>query len=191
MNKKYWNLPSLIFNVVETLILITFAYLLKIGITNTCIIFFVFQISRFHFKMPKHYKDWQKCLIWTMLIFTSLFVVARVDIIVGVLNTIFAAYILSGRADVNEMYMWNPTKESKYKPLEDYIKYNRLCDGRKLIEIENQIKEDNPELYIFYKRRFIEGKTFKEISEKFEIDNPRIVDKLDKIYLILKYALKL
>lgn len=191
MNKKYWNLPSLIFNVVETLILITFAYLLKIGITNTFIIFFVFQISRFHFKMPKHYKDWQKCLIWTMLIFTSLFVVARVDIIVGVLNTIFAAYILSGRADVNEMYMWNPTKESKYKPLEDYIKYNRLCDGRKLIEIENQIKEDNPELYIFYKRRFIEGKTFKEISEEFEIDNPRIVEKLDKIYLILKYALKL
>lgn len=191
MNKKYWNLPSLIFNVVETLILITFAYLLKIGITNTCIIFFVFQISRFHFKMPKHYKDWQKCLIWTMLIFTSLFVVARVDIIVGVLNTIFAAYILSGKADVNEMYMWNPTKESKYKPLENYIKYNRLCDGRKLIEIENQIKEDNPELYIFYKRRFIEGKTFKEISEEFEIDNPRIVEKLDKIYLILKYALKL
>lgn len=191
MNKKYWNLPSLIFNVVETLILITFAYLLKIGITNTFIIFFVFQISRFHFKMPKHYKDWQKCLIWTMLIFTSLFVVARVDIIVGVLNTIFAAYILSGKADVNEMYMWNPTKESKYKPLENYIKYNRLCDGRKLIEIENQIKEDNPELYIFYKRRFIEGKTFKEISEEFEIDNPRIVEKLDKIYLILKYALKL
>ena len=191
MNKKYWNLPSLIFNVVETLILITFAYLLKIGITNTCIIFFVFQISRFDFKMPKHYKDWQKCLIWTMLIFTSLFVVARVDIIVGVLNTIFAAYILSGKADVNEMYMWNPTKESKYKPLENYIKYNRLCDGRKLIEIENQIKEDNPELYIFYKRRFIEGKTFKEISDEFEIDNPRIVEKLDKIYLILKYALKL
>lgn len=191
MNKKYWNLPSLIFNVVETLILITFAYLLKISITNTFIIFFVFQISRFHFKMPKHYKDWQKCLIWTMLIFTSLFVVARVDIIVGVLNTIFAAYILSGKADVNEMYMWNPTKESKYKPLEDYIKYNRLCDGRKLIEIEKQLEEDNPELYIFYKRRFIEGKTFKEISEEFEIDNPRIVEKLDKIYLILKYALKL
>ena len=89
------------------------------------------------------------------------------------------------------MYMWNPTKESKYKPLEDYIKYNRLCDGRKLIEIEKQLEEDNPELYIFYKRRFIEGKTFKEISEEFEIDNPRIVEKLDKIYLILKYALKL
>ena len=66
-----------------------------------------------------------------------------------------------------------------------------MCDGRKLIEIENQIKEDNPELYILYKRRFIEGKTFKEISEELEIDNPRIVEKLDKIYLILKYALKL
>lgn len=191
MNKKYWNLPSLIFNIIETLLLIAFAYILKIGTINTCIVFFTFQISRFYFKMPKHYKDWQKCLIWTLLIFTSLFVVARVDIIIGVLNTIFAAYILSGRADINEMYMWNPTKESKYKLLEDYIKYKRLCDNRKLINIEKQLEEDNPELYIYYKRRFLENKTFKEISMEFEIDNPRIVEKLDQVYLILKYALKI
>lgn len=82
-------------------------------------------------------------------------------------------------------------KESKYKLLEDYIKYNRLCDDGKLINIEKQLEKDNPELYIFYKRRFIEDKTFQEISEEFEIDTPRIVEKLDKVYLILKYALKL
>lgn len=80
---------------------------------------------------------------------------------------------------------------NKNKLLEDYIKYKRLCDGRKLINIEKQLEEDNPELYIFYKRRFLENKTFKEIGEEFEIDNPRIVEKLDQVYLILKYALKL
>ena len=37
--------------------------------------------------MPKHYKAWQQCLLWTLIIFTSLFVVARVDITVGVLVT--------------------------------------------------------------------------------------------------------
>lgn len=191
MNKKYWNLPSLIFNIIETLLLIAFAYLLKIGTINTCIVFFTFQISRFHFKMPKHYKDWKKCLVWTLIIFVSLFIVARVDIIIGVLNTIFAAYILSGRANISEMYMWKPKEESKYKLLEDYIKYKRLCDNKKLMNIEKQLEDDDPELYIYYRRRFLEKKTFKEISEEFEIDNPRIVEKLDKVYLIIKYALKI
>lgn len=105
-NKKYWNIPSIIFNVIETLLLVLGAYLLKIGIINTCLIFLTFEISRSYFKMPKHYKQWQQCLIWTLIIFTSLFVIARVDISVGMLETIFTAYILSGKADVKDLYMW-------------------------------------------------------------------------------------
>lgn len=191
MNKKYWNLASIIFNVLETVILILMAWWLKIGIVNTLIIFFTFQISRFYFKFPKHYKDWRKCLIWTCLIFSSMFIIAKINIAVGCLCTIFCAYILSDNADIRDMYMWRKNNESKYKALEDYIKYKRLCDNHKLIDIEKQLAEDDSELYVFYKRRFIEGKTFREISEEFDIDNPRIVEKLDKVYLIFKYALKL
>lgn len=120
-----------------------------------------------------------------------MFVVAKINVFVGCLCTVFCAYILSGNADLRDMFMWKKDQDSKYKLLEDYIKYQRLCDGHKLIDIENQLSEDNPELYIFYKRRFIEGKTFREISEEFDIDNPRIVEKLDKVYLIMKYSLKL
>ena len=189
MNAKYLNLPSIIFNIVETLLLIFMAWMLKIGIVNTLLCFLTFQISRFYFKLPKHYKSWHKCLIWTLLLFTSMFVIVKINVFVGCLCTVFCTYILSGKADINDIYLWK--KESKYKLLEDYIKYNRLCDNHKLIDIEKQLQEDNPELYIFYKRRFIEEKTFQEISNEFEIDNPRIVEKLDKIYLILKYALKL
>ena len=78
LNKKYLNLPSIVFNIVETLLILGSAYLLKLGIVNTLIILLVFQISRFYFKMPKHYKAWQQCLVWTLIIFISLFVVAIV-----------------------------------------------------------------------------------------------------------------
>lgn len=191
MNKKYLNVPSIIFNIAETLLLILMAWALKIGIVKTLLVFLTFQVSRFYFKFPKHYKDWKKCLIWTLLIFTSMFVVAKINVFVGCLCTVFCAYILSGNADLRDMFLWKKDQDSKYKLLEDYIKYQRLCDGHKLIDIEKQLEEDNPELYIFYKRRFIEGKTFREISDEFDIDNPRIVEKLDKVYLIMKYALKL
>lgn len=141
MNKKYWNIPSIIFNIIETLLLIFMAWYLKIGIINTLLAFFSFQISRFYFKFPKHYKDWRKCLIWTLLIFTSMFLVAKINIFVGCLCNVFCAYILSGKADIKDMYMWKNDKESKYKLLEDYIKYNRLCDGEKLIDIEKDAFE--------------------------------------------------
>lgn len=191
MEKRYWNVPSIIFNVFETLMLILCAYLLELTIVEILLIFLTFEISRFYFKFPKHYKKWQQCLIWTLLIFTSLFVVARVDITVGILTTIFSAYILSGKADIKDIYMWKPKNESKYKKLEDYIKYKRLCDNRKLIEIEKELENDDPELYMYYKRRFLENKTFNQIAEEFETETARIVEKLDKIYLIFKYSLKL
>lgn len=191
MNKKLWNIPSIIFNVLETILLISMAIFLKMEIINTIIIFLTFEISRFYFKFPKHYKDWKKCLIWTLLIFTSMFIVSKINIFVGCMCTIFCAYILSGKADIKDIYLWKNDKESKYIKLENYIKYNRLCDNKKLINIEKQLEEDNPELYVFYKRRFLDNKTFKEISKEFNLDNPRIVEKLDKVYLIMKYALKL
>lgn len=178
-NKKV-ILPSLIFNVIETLLLILMAYLLKIGFKNAFIVFLVFQISRATFKMPKHYKDWQKCLIWTLLIFTSIFLVAKVDLIIGTLVSVFTAYILSGKSDLRDMYMWNPNKNSKYQKLIDYIKFNGL--DQKLIETENNLKNIDNIMFLVYKRKFRENKTFNEISNELDLENPRIVEMLDKAY---------
>ena len=100
--------------------------------------------------MPKHYKAWQQCLLWTLIIFTSLFVVARVDITVGGLVTIFSAYVLSGKADIGDMYM-----------------------------------------YLVYKRRFREHKSFEEIREELDLENPRINEILDKVYTLMTFNLKL
>ena len=177
---KKMNLPSLIFNIVETILLILMAWLLEIGLKNTIIVFLVFQVSRATFKMPKHYKDWQKCLVWTLLIFTSLFLVAKVDLTIGVLTSIFTAYILSGKADMKDFYMWKKDNVSKYQKLLDYIKFNGL--DNKLIKAENTLKQMDNMMYIIYKRKFRENKTFQEISNELEITNPRIVEILDKVY---------
>lgn len=188
MKKKLkMNLPSLIFNLVETLLLIGMAFLLKIGIKDTIIVFLTFQISRAFFKLPKHYKDWQKCLIWTLSIFTSLFLVAKVDIIIGVLVSVFTAYILSGKSDLKDLYMWRQDNISKYQKLVDYIKFNGL--DNKLIETENKLKELDNMMYLIYKRKFRENKTFKEITEEFDISNPRVVEILDKVYFYFIGAL--
>lgn len=178
MNKKYWNLPSIIFNAIETLLLVLGAYLLKIGLINTLIVFLVFQISRLHFKMPKHYKQWQKCLVWTLIIFLSLFIVARVDISVGVLVTIFTAYILSGKADIKNMYMWTG-KQTQYQDIIDYIKYNPLND--KIKEFEDKLQEQDNLSYLIYKYRFKDGLTFSEISKKLDIETNRITEIQEKV----------
>lgn len=189
--KEYFkmNLPSLIFNLLETLMLVLIAWLLKVGLVNTLLIFLTFEISRAYFKMPKHYKQWQKCLCWTLIIFSSLFVVSRVDITVGIMCAIFTAYILSGKSDVKDIYMWKQNKPSKYAKLDEYIKYNGLSN--ELLEIEENLKRFDGKLYMIYTRRFRENKSFEEISEEFEMDNPRINEALSQIYTLMIFNLKI
>ena len=187
--KKKMNLASFIFNLGETLLLVGMSYPLKIGVRDTLIVFLVFEISRAYFKMPKHYKQWQKCLCWTLIIFSSLFIVARVDITVGIMCTIFAAYILSGKSDIKDMYMWKSTKESKYVKLDDYIKFNGL--NKELLEIEENLKKYDSKLYMIYLRRFRENKSFEEMREEFDMDNPRINEAIDKVYTLMTFNLKI
>lgn len=183
MNKKM-NLASLIFNLFETLMLILMAYLLKVGVLNTFLIFLTFQITRAFIKMPKHYKDWQKCLCWTLIIFGGLFVVSRVDISVGIMCSIFTAYILSGNADIDDMYMWKPQNESVHQPLIDYLKYNAICDD--YLKAEELLKQKvDTKTYLIYKRKFIDGYSYERISEEFDMSNPRIKECLDKCYYFL------
>ena len=183
MNKKM-NLVSYLFNLFETLMLILIAYLLKVGIINTLLIFLTFQISRAFIKMPKHYKDWQRCLCWTLVIFGGLFVVSRVDISVGIMCSVFTAYILSGKADIGDMYMWKPQNESVHQPLIDYLKYNTICDD--YLKAEELLKQKvDTKTYLIYKRKFIDGYSYERISEEFDMSNPRIKECLDKCYYFL------
>ena len=115
----------------------------------------------------------------------SLFVLLKVDLVVSIMFAIFAAFIMTGKSNVLDMYLWKNSEEpSKYQDIIEYIKYNELDD--KLLEFERKIKERDNLEYLLYKYRFKEGRTFNEISELLDIDNPRIVEHLDKIAFAIR-----
>ena len=115
----------------------------------------------------------------------SLFVLFKVDLVICITFAIFTAYILTGKANIQDMYLWkNYDEPSKYQDIMDYIKYNELDD--RLLEFETKIKHKNNLEYLIYKYRFKDAKTFSEISELLDMDNPRIVEHLDKIAFAIR-----
>lgn len=89
-------LPTLIFNIAETLIIFLCGVCLKLEINYVLLIMLTFMISRGLFGKALHFKTWYRCLIWSTLIMLSLFVLLKVDIIVSILFAIFSAFIMTG-----------------------------------------------------------------------------------------------
>ena len=115
----------------------------------------------------------------------SLFLLLKVDLIVSILFAIFSAFIMTGKSNIKDMYLWNNNGEpSKYQDVIDFIKYNSLDD--KLLSFEKKLKETNSVEYLIYKYRFKDNKTFKDISESLDMDGPRIVEKLDKVAFAIR-----
>ena len=94
------------------------------------------------------------------------------------LVTIFTAYILSGKSDIKDMYMWTGNK-TQYQDIIDYIKYNPL--NSKIKEFEEKIQEQDNLSYLIYKYRFKDLLTFAEISKRLNIETNRITEIQEKV----------
>ena len=185
MEKVKKLLPTLIFNIAETLIIFIIGIVLKLDIKLIILIMLTFMISRGFFGKSLHFKTWYRCLIWSSLIMLSLFVLLKVDLIISIMFAIFSAFIMTGKSNICDMYLWNNHVEpSKYADILEFIKYNSMDD--RLLEFENKLKDMNSIEYLVYKYRFKEGKTFNEISELLDMENPRIVEKLDKVAFAIR-----
>ena len=115
----------------------------------------------------------------------SLFVLFRVDLVVSVMFAVFAGYIMTGKSNIQDIYLWKNDKEpSKYEDIMEYIKYNSLSDV--LLEFENKMRKTDSLDYLIYKYRFKDNKTFSEISELLDMDTPRIVEHLDKVAFAIR-----
>lgn len=103
------------------------------------------------------------------------------------LFAVLSALIMTGKANLKDMYLWNnKCSISKYEDIINFIKSNE--DNNNLIEFENKIETRDGVDYLIYKYKFKEGKTFKEMNELLDMENPRIVEHLDKIaYAIRVY----
>lgn len=190
MKKFKEILPTLIFNVAETIIIFLVGLLLNIPIKYIILIMLTFMISRGFFGKSLHFKTWYRCLIWSTLIMLSLFVLFKVDLVVSIMFAIFSAFIMTGKSNIKDMYLWNTDgTPSKYADVAEYVKYNRFDD--RLIEFEKKLEQLDGVEYLVYKYRFKDGKTFSEISELLDMDNPRIVEKLDKVAFAIRIYCKI
>lgn len=185
MNKKR-VISSAIFNIAETMLIFMVGKLLYLPTNFILIVMLTFMISRGCFGKALHFKTWYRCLVWSLCILLSLFVILKIDLVLSILFTIFSALIMTGKGNIKDIYLWDneKNKSSKYRDVEEYIKYNEFSDELQDFE-QRLIKNDNL-LYLIYKYRFKDNKTFKDISELLQMENPRIVDALDKISLAIR-----
>lgn len=182
MNKSF--IKTLIFNIAETLLIILIGKLLNLPINFIIITMLVFMISRGTFGKSLHFKSAYRCLIWSALILLSLFVVVKIDLKISILFTIFSAFIMTGKSNINDMYLWKPSNKSKYKDIEEYIKYNEY--NSRLLDFEENLQRRDNLLFLIYKYRFKDKMSFSQMSEKLDMDNPRIVEKLNQIALAIR-----
>ena len=176
-------LRVLIFNIVETIIVFLLGNIFNVPMNIRIMFMVTFFLTRMIIGKPKHYNKAYRCCIWSCLVFLSLYSLSSLDLLAIILLTIFTGFISTGKADIDDMYMWKG-KNTKYKDIEEYIKYNSMSD--ELIEFEKKLKEQDNLLFLIYKYKFKEDMTFSEMSEKLSLDNPRIVEKLDKIALSIR-----
>ena len=162
MEKFKYIFSSLIFNIAETILIFLIGKLLCLPTNHIITIMLCFMLSRGCFGKALHFKTWYRCLVWSSLILLSLFLILKVDLIISILFTIFAAFIMTGKSNINDMYLWKPNNESKYSDIEEYIKY-----------------------------RFKDHKTFSEISELLDIPTNRITEELDKVAFSLRIYCKI
>ena len=83
------------------------------------------------------------------------------------LGTAFSGYLMLKKENKKD-------EPSKYQDIINFIKYNSLDD--RLLEFEKKLQATNSLEYLIYKYRFKDNKTFSEIGELLDLDNPRIVE---------------
>lgn len=161
----------------------------------------IYLIVRSKFEEPIHANGLNICFVLTILFYILIYLVIKLSsflmgdiftlVMVSILNVLgcYATSTLPNRQELKGKLFFGYKKhnESKYAKLVEFIKFNGI--NPKLIEAEERLKEFDTQIYLIYKRKFRDNKTFKEIVDEFEIDNPRIVENLDKAYFYMIGAL--
>jgi len=162
-----------------------------------------YLVVRGGFKEPIHALGLNKCCVVTLIFFILLFICSKamilmindgIAVIFTFILTVLCCFATSTLPNEKEekgklFFGYKKHNESKYEKLIEYIKFNGI--EPKLIEAEKRLAELDTQMYLFYKRKFREDKTFQEMVDEFDIDNPRIVEILDKVYFYMIGALKI
>lgn len=189
MNKLKKSLPTLIFNIVETLIIFMCGLALNLEMKYILVIMLTFMISRGFFGKALHFKTWYRCLIWSTFIMLSLFVLLKVDLVVSIMFAIFSAFIMTGKSNICDMYLWTG-KVSKYDALKNFIAISP--NHPILLEHEEYWRKNYPMRYEIFQLYFRENQTYEYIAKLKGFDDNTITKReCATIYSILERPLGL
>lgn len=192
MKNKLWNIPSIIFNLLETFLILLVGWMLNLNSKDIILIVVLFVSGRIFLKGAMHYKSWKKCLIWTLLLMTSLFILVKIDIYIAIYMTLFSAYIVTERANAKDGYMYykDVRREGKYREMERFVEDN--INSQEVKKFEDKLRKINTiykdrykkDFYCVYELKFKEGKSFEEIKQRTNIsDNHELTKILDIIFI--------
>ena len=189
MEKYKRIISSLIFNISETILIFLIGRMLGLETKYVIMIILCFMISRGCFGKALHFKTWYRCLVYSLLILLSLFVLFKVDLIISIMFTIFSAFIMTGRSNINDMYLWSG-KASKYDALKDLIAISP--NNSIILEHEEYWRKNYPTRYDIFKLYFRENKSYQEIANIKGFDDNTITKReCATIYSVLERPLNL
>lgn len=189
MNKLKKLLPTLVFNIVETLIIFMCGLTLNLEMKYIIMIMLTFMISRGCFGKALHFKTWYRCLVWSLLILLSLFVLLKVDLVISIMFAIFSAFIMTGKSNICDMYLWTG-RVSKYDALKNFVAISP--NHPILLEHEEYWRKNYPMRYEIFQLYFRENQTYEYIAKLkgFE-DNTITKRECATIYSVLERPLGL
>ena len=189
MEKYKRIISTLIFNIAETILIFLVGRMLGLETNNIIIVMLCFMISRGCLGQSLHFKTFYRCLVWSLLILLSLFLILKIDLKISILFTIFSAFIMTGRSNIKDMYLWSG-KTSKYDALKDFISVSP--NNSIILEHEEYWRKNYPIRYDIFRLYFRENKTYQEIAEIKGFDDNTITKReCATIYSVLERPLNL
>jgi len=177
----------LCFNLLETVIIFLLGKIFNVAISLRIVLMVLFFLTRMIIGKPKHYNKAYRCMIWSALVFVSLYALSSLDFIVIILLTIFTAFISTGKADIQDMFMWGGNKLNN--DVYDWVKFNQ--NNEKLKQYEEKLKQTDKKKYFIFIYRFREFRSYSEISKIMDIDIQRICDEINIMSHFIEYSIRL
>lgn len=185
---KYY-LPKVLFNIFEIIVILGAGILLGLNFEYILAIIIAFILNKIIFGESLHYKEWYLCIIWTILLFCSYYLLAKIDIKIAIFSTISFVFFSkkTNIKDLNSLFFWGGNTLNNQ--VFDWVKFNQ--SNQKLLRYENDLKENDKQKFFIFKYRFREFKSYKEISELMDMDIQRISDELKVISHFIEYSIRL
>lgn len=177
----------LCFNLLETVIIFLLGKIFNVAISLRIVLMVLFFLTRMIIGKPKHYNKAYRCMLWSALVFVSLYAISSLDLYTIIVLTIFTAFISTGKADINDMFMWGGNKLNNN--VYDWVKFNQ--DNEKLKQYEENLKKTDKKKYFIFIYRYREFRSYSDISKIMDIDIQRICDEINIMSHFIEYSIRL